>query len=95
MDRFVCAVTGGFLGFVIWSFGYLIVLAALTKAAARQVAAGPIINPFDKLPAFSWGGLVVAGFAVFGTVVGAERMMDAFEKVVRVEGKVAEHINRS
>jgi uncharacterized membrane protein YeiH len=46
------------------------------------------------LPAFSWVGLVIAAFAIFGAIVGAERMMDTFEKVVCVEGKVAKHVNR-
>jgi hypothetical protein len=95
VDRLVCAVAGGFLGFVIWSFGYTILLLIMMKAAARQLAAGPVIDPFDKLPPFSWGCLVVMGFAIFGAVVGAERMMDAFEKVVHFEGKVAEHVNQS
>jgi hypothetical protein len=96
VDRLVCAVTGAFLGFVILAFGFLILLPALMRAAARQPAAVPPIKLLDGLLApFSWGGLVVAGFAVFGAVVGPERMLDAFEWVIRVEAKFAEHINRS
>lgn len=70
-------------------------MKAAGKAAVRQPAAGAVVDPFAILPAFSWGGLVMAGFAIFGAVVGAERMMDAFEMVIRVEGEVAKHVNRS
>jgi hypothetical protein len=64
------------------------------KALSDQPVAANAINPFDKLPSFSWVGYVMASFAVFGAFVGPERMMDAFEKIVHVESKVAEEVNR-
>ena len=97
VDRFVGAFLGGVLGFVSWTFSYSILLIIALKAAAKQPAGavgGLAINPLDKLPSFSWGGLVVAGFATFSAIVGAERMMDAFEKVVHFLGKIAEHAIR-
>jgi hypothetical protein len=90
-DRVVCAITGGFLGFVLWTVGYLLMLLAFFKAAARQPAAVPPIDPFDWLPSYSWGFLAAAGFAAFGAVVGAERMMDGFVAVLGVEGMFAKH----
>jgi hypothetical protein len=95
-DRLVCAVCGAFLGFVLWTFGYLILVSGTMKAVARQAPAakGPV-DPLERLPAFWWGGSVALGFALFGAVVGAERMMDGFDKVLRVEGEVARAVNRS
>jgi hypothetical protein len=95
-DRLVCAVCGAFLGFVLWTFGYLILVSGAMKAAARQAppAQGPV-DPLAKLPPFWWGGPAALGFALFGAVVGAERMMDGFEKALRAEGAVARAVNRS
>jgi hypothetical protein len=53
------------------------------------------VDPLAKLPPFWWGGSVALGFAVFGAIVGAERMMDGFEKVLGVEGEFARAVNRS
>jgi hypothetical protein len=102
-DRLVCAACGAFLGLAIWTFAYLIFMMLSLKVAAKAgqqaliaaasdppVAVRPL-DPDDLLPPFSWGGAVAAGFALFG----AERMMDAFEKTVRVEGEIAGHINRA
>jgi hypothetical protein len=98
-DRLVCAICGGLLGLVIWSFFYWILLMGAMKASAkaniRDPAAAPAVDPFAMLPSFAWGGLVAACFGIYGTVVGAERMLDRFEKVIRIEGEVAKHVNRS
>ena len=95
-DRLVCAVCGALLGIVLWTSGYLILVSGTMKAAARQPPpAKGSVDPWDRLPPFWWGGSVALGFALFGAVVGAERMMDGFEKVLRVEGEVANAVNRS
>jgi hypothetical protein len=110
-DRLVCAICGGVLGLVLWTFAYLILIAIVLKAvvsdpipAAGPVAAAPAgadvapavpVDPWTRLPAFSWGGTVAVAFALFGAVVGAERMLDGFEKVVRVEDEVARAVNES
>jgi hypothetical protein len=95
-DRLVCAVCGTFLGFALWTFGYLIFVSGTMKATARQAPAvkGPA-DPFEKLPPFWWGGSAALGFGLFGAAVGAERMMDGFQRVLRVEGEVARAVNRS
>ena len=96
MDRLVCAVCGAFLGIVLWTCGYLILVSGTMKAAARQATpAKGWVDPWDKLPPFWWGSSVALGFALFGAVVGAERLMDGFEKALRVEGKVADAVSRS
>jgi hypothetical protein len=96
LDRLICAFFGAFLGFVLWTFSYVILVSGTMKAAARQAPAvkGPI-DPLEMLPSYWWGGSVAVGFALFGAVVGAERMMDGFEKVLRVEGEFARAVNRS
>jgi hypothetical protein len=95
-DRLVCAVCGAFLGFALWTVGYLIVVSGTMKAAARQApAAKGAVGPFAMLPPFWWGSSVALGFGLFGAAAGAERMMDGFEKVLRVEGEVARAVNRS
>jgi hypothetical protein len=105
-DRLVCAICGGILGLFVWMFAYLILIVAAMKATVRQpapvaapvaaVAAPPApVDPFSRLPAFSWGGTVVVGFALFGAVAGAERMLDGFEKVVRVEDQAWQAVNES
>lgn len=95
-DRLVCAVLGAFLGFVLWTVGYVIVAYGFLKAAARQDPAvkGPI-DPLAGLPPFWWGCPVAAGFALFGAAVGAERLMDRFEKVFEVEGEAARAVDRA
>lgn len=97
-DRLVCAVCGGFLGFVLWTFGYLILVSMAMKASARQPppAQGKVVmDPFDRLPPFWWGASASLSFAVFGSVVGAERMMDCFAWGMDWEGKIAQAVNRS
>ncbi len=97
-DRFVCAVMGGVLGLILWAVAYLIVFMAAVKASMRAAAvaqAAGFIDPLDNLPAFSWGSVLIASFAIFGATVGAERMMNVFEMVVHFLGKVAEHVGSS
>lgn len=96
MDRFVCAVAGAFLGFLLWIVAYLILVSGAMKAAARQPPAvnGPV-DPFERLPPFWWGSSVALGFGLFGAVVGAERMLDGFEKVLRMEGEAARAVNHT
>ena len=69
-------------------------MRAAGRAAARQPGA-KVVDSFEFIPDFSWGGLVIATFAILGAFVGPERMIDTFEKVVRFEGEVAKHANRS
>jgi len=96
VDRLVCGVCGAFLGLVLWTIAYSILLAASLKASTRHApSVAEAVNPLDRLPPFSWCGPVMLGFALFSAVVGAERMMDGFEKVVRIEGEVARAVNRS
>jgi hypothetical protein len=95
-DRLVCAVCGILLGFALWTFGYLILVSGTMKAAVIQVPATKgQVELFEKLPPFWWGGPVALGFGLFGAAVGAERMMDGFERVIGVEGAVARAVNRS
>jgi len=61
----------------------------IMRAAARHPAPGQVVDPIALLPPFGWVGLVSLGFALFGAVVGAERMRDAFEGVLNVEGEIA------
>jgi phosphate-selective porin len=74
------------------------------KAAARNpnpatvavdAAMASPVDPFDRLPAFSWGGTVVVGFAIFGAVVGPDRMIDGFMNVLKVEGEISRAASRS
>jgi hypothetical protein len=95
-DRLVCAICGAFLGFVLWVGGYLILVSAALKGAARHgVPDQMTADPFGFLPPFWWGVFVALAFALFGAIVGAERMMDGFGNAVQAEGKVAEALNRS
>jgi hypothetical protein len=96
IDRLICAFFGAILGFMLWTYGYVILVSKTMKVAARQAhaAKGPI-DPLERLPSFWWGGSVATGFALFGAVVGAERMMDGFGKAVRVSAEIARAVNRS
>lgn len=95
-DRLECAACGAFLGFLLWTLAYLILVGAAFKAGARLDPKAEVqVDPMDRLPPFWWGGPVLLGFAVFGSAVGAERMMDGFERVLRVECEVAKAVNRS
>ena len=84
----MCGFLGAFLGMVIWLVLYLSVLFGLLKASARSHGAdrGDLL---DYLPPFWWGGLLAAAFALFGTCIGPERMMDAFETIMRNLSKAA------
>jgi|GEM_PF-6346264 len=94
-DRLVCAACGAFLGFVIWTVAYLILFSVAIKVAGRQEPAAKVhFEPLEKLPPFWWGSSIALGFSLFGAIVGAERMMDGFEKVIRVEGEVARAVSR-
>jgi hypothetical protein len=105
-DRLVCAICGGVLGLVLWSFAYVILIMAAMKVASRSpvpaaapaavgAAAAAPIDPFGRLPAFSWGGTVVVGFAIFGAIAGPDRMIDGFMNVLRVEGEFSRAVGRS
>ncbi|QEH32720.1 hypothetical protein OJF2_11990 [Aquisphaera giovannonii] len=112
VDRLVCLIIGGFLGFAIWTIAYVILISGAMKASARHhptittspdqgiLAQGAVevprdLDPFDRLPPFWWGSSVALAFGLFGAVVGGERMVDAFERIVRVEGEVARAVNRA
>ncbi len=96
VDRLVCAVCGAFLGSVLWTFGYLMLVSGAMKASARQApAAKARVDPIDRLPPFWWGGSAAVGFALLGSVVGAERMMDGFDRLLRVELEIGRAVNRS
>jgi hypothetical protein len=95
-DRMVCAAFGALLGFVLWTVGYFILVCGAMKAAARQApAAKAPVDPLERLPPFWWGGSIALGFSLFGAVVGAERMTDGFEELLRAEGEIARAVNRS
>jgi hypothetical protein len=105
-DRLVCGICGGVLGLFLWTFAYFILITGAMKAAARNpvpaaasaavgAAAAAPIDPFSRLPAFSWGGTVVVGFAIFGAIVGPDRMIDGFMNVLRVENEVSRAAGRS
>jgi hypothetical protein len=81
---------------VLWAVGYVIVAYSLLKVAGRPAPAvnGPI-DPLAGLPSFWWGCPVAAGFALFSAAMGAERMMDRFEKVLEVEGEAARVVDRA
>ncbi len=89
-DRLVCAFFARpVLGGVLWTFGYVILMYVLTRTAVRQLAAmNGGADPWDSLPPFWWGGLLALGFAAFGAVVGAERMMDCFQRIFHGVSKV-------
>jgi hypothetical protein len=95
IDRLVCAICGSVLGLFLWTTSYMILFSMVMRAGARHPAAASKADPADLLPPFWWGATVAVAFAGYGTVVGAERMMDGFEKAVHVQGKVADAINRS
>ena len=56
------------------------------KAASRQpdnVAVNAPVDPIDWLPPYWWGIVPSIAFAGFGTLFGAERMLDGFEVVLK------------
>ena len=94
-DRAVCAFCGAFLGLFLWVVAYVIFFMAVIRVVAKHAQdAEKMIDPVDLLPPFWWGSGVVLGFALFGAWVGAERMMDGFEAVLRAEGVAARAANR-
>jgi hypothetical protein len=94
-DRLVCAVCGSLLGLFLWTTSYMLVFSVVIRAGAKHPEAAAKADPMDLLPPYWWGAAFAAGFAGYGTAVGAERMMDGFEKCVRIQGKIAEAISRS
>jgi hypothetical protein len=80
------------LGYLIWAGGYLLAVVCLLKASARRPLGAPAFDPFDVLPSFSWGGVVAVAFAILGAFGGPERLMDAYDKALEVEAKVAKHV---
>lgn len=94
-DRLVLALFGGLLGLILWSVLYLILaligVKVMNKVAALppQVPAAPPIDPMGHLPPYSWGSWPALAFAAYGSLVGAERMMDAFEWFMEQLGEFA------
>jgi hypothetical protein len=99
-DRFVLALCGSFLGLFLWTAGYVILCSMAMKAGARIAArpqaalAAPIIDPMDRLPPYWWGAYPAFAFACYGSIVGAERMMDSFQTIMRWLSKFAEAASR-
>ena len=97
-DRFVCVFCGLFLGRVLWTDGYLILVGSASKAASRrslEAQAAADFNPLGRLPSYWWGCPLALAFGLFGGVVGAERMMDGFETGAKLLAKVARIVERS
>ncbi len=106
VDRLVCGFCGSLLGLMLWTFFYLILVSAALKASGRRQLLQPPANgqavamakaptdPFDLLPPFWWGGGVALVFAGYGTVVGAERMMDGFDAVLLLECRFSQALTR-
>jgi hypothetical protein len=96
VDRLVCAICGSLLGLFLWTTSYLLVASLAMRATARHPAPnGAMADPSDLLPPFWWGGVPALLFAGYGTAVGAERMLDGFEKILSLQGKIADALNRS
>jgi hypothetical protein len=93
-DRFVCGFMGGLLGFGLWVMQFMIWLMVLVKAAPKRPGKVPPVDPFDLLPPLHTSLYPAAALGLFGLIVGPERMMDVFEKVVRILGKCAEAMSR-
>lgn len=99
-DRFVLALFGGLLGMVSWILLYAIIAMAAFKAeaklAARAQPEDPAATnaPIDRIPAYWWGFCPALAFAGYGSIVGAERMMDGFDRVLRGLGELARAAGR-
>jgi hypothetical protein len=95
-DRLICAICGSLLGLFLWTTGYLVLATLAMKAVARHpVPNAAMSDPSDLLPPFWWGGVPALLFAGYGTAFGAERMLDGFEKILSVQGKIADAVNRA
>ena len=83
-DRHVCGGMGAGLGLILWSFAYAILFLLALKLSFRPaVVANVALDPLNRLPNhWWWGGLSADSFALFGFLVGPERTMDAFEKIL-------------
>lgn len=93
-DRFVCGLCGTLLGCVLWSVLYLMVVGFLLRTTAKVPDAALQADPFEALPSFLWGGIPASLFGLFGTIVDEERMMDAFDLILKLEVRIAREIDR-
>jgi hypothetical protein len=95
-DRLICGFCGAFLGLLLWSFAYVILVAGALKASARQPpnVQAPI-DPMDRLPSFWWGWTFMTAFSLFGTAVGPEVMMDGFGRAWKIEAEFGREMGRS
>ena len=83
-DRLICAGMGAAMGLALWSIFYAILFLLSFRVAMKAgVAADLAADPVGLLPSCRWWGAATAdGFALFGFLVGPERMMDGFERVL-------------
>lgn len=93
-DRFVCGLCGTVLGGILWTVLYIMVVGIMLRATAKMPDAALQADPFAMLPSFLWGSIPALLFGVFGTIVEEERMMNAFEFILKVETRIAREINR-
>lgn len=97
-DRLVLTLCGSLLGLFLWTTSYMIMISAALKVeakASRHSATTVDRDPLDRLPPYWWGVWPALAFAGFGSIVGAERMMDGFESCMGGLGKVSEGVSRS
>ncbi|WP_435017861.1 hypothetical protein TA3x_005481 [Tundrisphaera sp. TA3] len=100
-DRLVLALCGSLLGLISWSTLYLILFLNGLKVAAKvaaqvpQMPPVPPIDPMPGLPSYWWGAWPALAFAGYGSLAGAERMMDAFEWVMKQLGEFARIASRN